>query len=137
MNKTKTPVMKVFLITDAEPIQGHPRCKQPGLQQVAPDKKQKRGDNKAAIGSRHCASIQKCPELIPAPPEGANDGRAKWASGEYVPGSVDSVTTPSSLDEAQAESRHPITKEITPHKTARFSTEANVPIAQPDATLPS
>jgi hypothetical protein len=67
---------------------------------------------------------------------GTYDGRAKCASGEYVPRSVDSVTTPSSLDEAQAESRQPITKEITPHKAACFFTEANVPIAETDATSP-
>jgi hypothetical protein len=69
-------------------------------------------------------------------PCGLYAGRPKCASGEYVPGSVDSLTTPSSFDEAQAESRDPITKEITPHKAACFFTETNVPIAQPDATVP-
>jgi len=82
-------------------------------------------------------AIQKCPEVDPPSPLGAYDGRPKCASGEYVPGSVDSLTTPSSFDEEQAESRHPITKEITPHKAARFFTDTNVPIAQLDATVPS
>jgi len=45
------------------------------------------------------------------------------------------VTTLSSLDDAQAESRHPISKAATPDKAAQVFTETNVPIANSDATL--
>jgi len=39
------------------------------------------------------------------------------------------------LDDAQAQSTHPITKATTPDKAARFFTEENVPIADSDATI--
>lgn len=149
INKTRTPVSAACLITGSEPIHGDARCNQlclnpfscsgalsaPNYKFTTPRRTGVRSET-AGTALKISHSIQKCEELIPPSPEGANDGRAKCASGEYVPGSVDSVTTPSSLDEAQAESRHPITKEIAPHKAAYFFTEANVSIAAPDATPP-
>jgi hypothetical protein len=75
---------------------------------------------------------QKCPELIPLSP-GAYDGGGKCAAEDVIPGSGRSVTTPSSL-EAQAESRHVVTKATNPDKAAPFFTEANVPIAESHAT---
>jgi len=48
--------------------------------------------------------------------------------------SVDSVTTPSWRDEAQAESSHPITKASIPHHAERLFTKPNLLITGPDAT---
>ena len=75
------------------------------------------------------------PELIPSPP-GAYDGREKWAAVDVIGGSVgaDSLTTPSSGDEAQAESRHAITRAKIPQHTAPLFTKPNLRIAEPDAT---
>ena len=79
---------------------------------------------------------QKCPELIPASPPGAYDGRAKWAEVDVIGGSVgpDSVTTPSWGDEAQAESSHAITKASIPHHAERLFTKPNLAMAKPHAT---
>jgi len=59
-------------------------------------------------------------ELIPSPP-GAKDGREKWASEESIGASVgaNSFTTPSSCEEAQAESRHAISKISIPYNAER------------------
>jgi hypothetical protein len=75
------------------------------------------------------------PELIPSPP-GAYDGRWKWAAVLVIGGSVgaDSVTTPSSRDEAQAESSHAITKAIIPHHAATLFTKSNLLITESEAT---
>jgi hypothetical protein len=79
--------------------------------------------------------IQKCPELIPASPPGAYDGREKWAEVDVIPGSdAFSVTTPSWGDEAQAESSHAITKARIPHDAAPLFTKPNLLIAGPPAT---
>jgi hypothetical protein len=48
--------------------------------------------------------------------------------------SVDSVTTPSWGDEAQAESSHAITKPSMPHHAERLFTNSNLRITEPDAT---
>jgi hypothetical protein len=79
---------------------------------------------------------QKCPELIPASPPGAYDGRGKWAEVDVIGGSVgpDSVTTPSWGDEAQAESSHAITKASVPRHAERLFTKPNLAMAKPDAT---
>src|SRR5206468_10457416 len=75
-----------------------------------------------------------CAELVPSLP-GAYDGRGKWASTAVIPGSfADSVTTPSSVDEAQAESRHAIAKASIPRHAARLFTKPNLLITEPDAT---
>ena len=85
----------------------------------------------APIVSTIDAPIQKCPELIPSLP-GLNVGRAKGAGSAPAPGL--SMTTPSSGDEAQAESRNITSKASTPDKPACFFTEAKVAIALSDAT---
>lgn len=81
-------------------------------------------------------TTQKCPELTPASPPGAYDGRAKWAEVDVIGGSkgADSFTTPCSGDEAQAESSHTITKPSIPHLTERLFTKPNLLITEPDAT---
>jgi hypothetical protein len=79
------------------------------------------------------ASTQKCPELIPSLP-GAYDGRAKWAAVDVMCSSVDSVTTPSWGDEAQAENSHPITKGSIPYHAERLFTKPNLLMAESDAT---
>jgi hypothetical protein len=48
--------------------------------------------------------------------------------------SVDSVTTPSSGEEAQAESSHAITKASIAQDAARLFTKPNLLMAEPDAT---
>ena len=73
-----------------------------------------------------------CAELVPSPP-GAYDGRGKWAAVDVMRSSVDSVTTPSWEDEAQAESSHAITKASVPHHAARLFTTPNVLIAESEA----
>ncbi|MGE5214526.1 MAG: hypothetical protein ACM3NN_12645 [Nitrospirota bacterium] len=80
--------------------------------------------------------IQKCEELTPPSPPGAYDGRWKWAAVADIGGSLNvlSVTTPSSGDEAQAESSHAITKPSIPHQAERLFTEPNLLIAAADAT---
>ena len=80
------------------------------------------------------ASTQKCPELIPLSPSGLNVGRGKWASAAVVFCSVDSVTTPSSWDEAHPENRDAISTARIAHSRAAFFTETNVLIAEPAAT---
>jgi hypothetical protein len=81
------------------------------------------------------APIQKCPELIPASPPGAYDGREKWAEVDVIFGSdASSVTTPSWGDEAQAESSHVSTKRSIPHHAERLFTKPNLLIARPAAT---
>jgi hypothetical protein len=77
--------------------------------------------------------IQKCPELAPASPLGANDGRAKWASGAVIGGSVRSLTTPSS-DEAQAERRQASARHSITDRTALFFTKQNLQIEKSGAT---
>src|SRR3954447_12804302 len=72
------------------------------------------------------ALTQKPPEwaeLIPSPP-GAYDGREKWASEVSMGASVgaNSFTTPSSCDEAQAESSEAIIKISIPHHAERLFT---------------
>src|SRR5262249_33724019 len=81
-------------------------------------------------------TTQKCPELVPPSPLGAYDGRGKWAAVSVICGSVgvDSVTTPSWGEEAQAESRHAISKASTADKAACFVTGANLLLAKLDAT---
>src|SRR5262249_55732643 len=93
-------------------------------------------------GSKVVASNQKpplCAELVPPSPDGTNEGGAKCAAVLVIGGSdgAYSEMTPSLGDEAQAESRHPMSKELIPNKAACFFTKAKVPITQPDATLPS
>ena len=80
--------------------------------------------------------IQKCPELVPASPPGAYDGREKWAEVDVIGSSVgaDSVTTPSWGDDAQAESSHAITIASMPHHPERLFTKPNLLITGPDAT---
>src|SRR5262245_39656217 len=71
--------------------------------------------------------IQTCPELAPASPLGAYDGRGKWAAVAVIAGPpARSVTTPSSGDEAQAESNHAITKARIPHHEERLFTKRNL-----------
>src|ERR1043166_6424876 len=79
---------------------------------------------------------QKCPELTPPSPQGAYDGRGKWAVVAVIAGSFEvlSVTTPSSGPEAQAERSHAIIKPSIPHLTARLFTKRNLLIGKPDAT---
>jgi hypothetical protein len=78
--------------------------------------------------------IQKCPELIPASPPGAYDGRPKCAAVDVWCSPVSSLTTPSSGDEAQAESSHATASTRIPHQTACLFTEPNLLIAERDAT---
>ena len=78
--------------------------------------------------------IQKCPELIPASPPGAYDGRPKWAAVDVWCSAVSSLTTPSSGDEAQAESSHATTNTRMPHHGARLLTKPNLLIAERHAT---
>jgi len=80
-------------------------------------------------------SIQKCPEVDPASPLGAYEGRGKWASVAVIFGSVfRSVTTPSWDSEAQAESSHAIIKATIPHHAAGLFTKRNLLIEERDAT---
>jgi hypothetical protein len=66
---------------------------------------------------------------------GAYEGRAKWAVAAVIPGSLDrSVTTPSSGEEAQAESIHATSKASIPHHAACFFTKPNLQIEELDAT---
>src|SRR4030095_4938536 len=77
-----------------------------------------------------------CPELDPASPLGAYDGRGKWAAVAVNCGSedTDSVTTPSWGDEAQAASSHAISKATIPPHAARLFTKPNLLSTEPDAT---
>jgi hypothetical protein len=61
--------------------------------------RERRQSQTAPTVSTMGAPIQKppeCPELTPASPPGAYDGRAKWAEVDVIGGSkgADSVTTP-------------------------------------------
>src|SRR5206468_6990482 len=95
--------------------------------------REKRARSQTAVTVTRCAAIQKRLPAIPVLP-GAYVGRSKCAAGAVTP-SGGSVTTPSSLDDAQAQSTHTITKATTPDKAARLFTEENVPIADTDATI--
>src|SRR4030095_5267189 len=91
------------------------------------------GGHKARLESQLTGvPIQKCPELVPASPPGAYDGRAKWAAALVIGGSfcADSVTTPPSGDEAQAESSHAITNASIPDHAERLFTKPNLPVAE-------
>jgi hypothetical protein len=122
ISKTRTPVVATCLITDRKGM-----CGASLMQPAARD-----GGHRAV--STMGGPIQKCPELIPASPPGAYDGRGKWAAVDVVCCSVDSVTTPSWGDEAQAESSHAITKTSIPHHAASLFTKPNLRITEPDAT---
>lgn len=91
------------------------------------------GSHRPRLHAQHGASIQKCPELIPASPPGAYDGRGKWAAVDVMRSPVCSVTTPS-WGEAQAESSHAITETSIPHQAARLFTKQNLLITGRDAT---
>ena len=95
------------------------------------------GSKRPPAVSTMVVPIQKPPEwaeLVPSPP-GAYDGRWKWAAVDVIGGSrgADSVTTPS-WDDAQAESRHAVTKANIPHHAAPLFTKPNLRITEPDAT---
>ena len=94
------------------------------------------GSQTEATVSTMGAPIQnpECPELIAESPLGAYDGRAKWAAVDVVCCSVDSVTTPSWGEEAQAESSPAITKASVIYNAARLFTKPNLLSTEPDAT---
>ena len=83
----------------------------------------------------HCTGNQKWSAVIPSEP-GTYVGRGKWAAVLVIGGSVgaDSLTTPSSLEDAQADRRHAIAKATTPQNAAALFTKPNVAIAVSDAT---
>ena len=125
MNKTRTPISAVCLITDPNLCAAHLRCNQPQRQWI----------QRAPTLSTTGIPIQKCPELIPASPPGAYEGRAKWAEVDVLGRSpAGSVTTPSWGDEAHAESSHAITKANIPHSAARLFTKPSLPITEANAT---
>ena len=124
ISKTRTPVVATCLITDPNLCAGHLRCNQPQGTAVT-DRPYSLNDGRpnSEVPRAHSRS-----------PPGAYDGRAKWAAVDVMCCSVDSVTTPSWGDEAQAESSHAITKASIPHHAARLFTKPNLLITEPDAT---
>jgi hypothetical protein len=88
----------------------------------------------AAMVSTMGAAIQKCGELSPPSPLGAYEGRWKWAAVDVMCCEGSSVTTPSSWDEAQAESSHVTTNTRIPQHAACLFTKRNLLIAERHAT---
>jgi hypothetical protein len=73
-------------------------------------------------------------ELMPESPPGAYDGRPKCAAVDVPCSAVSSLTTPSSGEEAQAESSHAINNTRMPHNAEPLFTKPNLLIAERDAT---
>jgi hypothetical protein len=73
-------------------------------------------------------------ELMPESPPGAYDGRPKCAAVDVPCSAVSSLTTPSSGEEAQAESSHAINNTRIPHHAEPLFTKPNLLIAERDAT---
>jgi hypothetical protein len=125
ISKTRTPVNAACLITDAKPMCGS------SLMQTEPQ----RGRSQIALTiSTMGDPIQKCPELMPESPPGAYDGRPKCAAVDVWCSPVSSLTTPSSGEEAQAESSHATTNTRIPHHAACLFTKPNLLIAEHHAT---
>ena len=125
ISKTRTPVSAVFLITKPKLCARHLQCKP----------SHERGRSQIALTILTMGDpIQKCPELIPASLPGAYDGRPKCAAVDVWCSPVSSLTTPSSGEEAQAESSHAITKASIPHHAACLFTKPNLLIAERHAT---
>ena len=87
ISKTRTPVGAGCLITDqtyVRDISDATSCNS-------------RRSQSASTVSTIGVTTQKCPELTPASPPGAYDGREKWAEVDVIGGSkgADSFTTPS------------------------------------------
>jgi hypothetical protein len=86
------------------------------------------------------APIQKPPldelwaELMPESPPGAYVGRPKCAAVDVWCSPVSSLTTPSSGEEAQAESSHATANTRIPHHAEHLFTKPNLLIAQRVAT---
>ena len=124
MNKTRMPISAVCLITEHNLCAAHLRCNQPQGIPVT---------DRPTVSTTG-VPIQKCPELIPDSPAGAYDGLAKCAAVDVMWSPVCSVMTPSSCDEAQAESSHATNNTKIPHHAACLFTKPNLLIAERHAT---